>query len=341
MDFAINVINNDFIIKSEKGLEKWFLQKINYREKRGRFKMKLFIIGNGFDLSHDLPTSYYDFLEYLVENNKNSLVDALEQITGFQRAILWSNFEENLGEIRPDFYIDIATQQRNDMYSSLECSYDAEETINLHVDNEVINGLGNLEELTSEWIRSINVNEHIKKNAIRNEKKYNEVINNGSFYITFNYTEVLQIAYGIYPENVYHIHGDVEEPFMGHDTILDDNVLHEDEINDQSAMFEHRIYDEIKDFVNSLNKDIYRRIKILNDILNPLDVSEINVIGLSFGRIDTPYFKLIHKKFGNASWNFSYFGETDTDEKRDIDRRTIYLESIGINKAKIKPISFF
>lgn len=33
--------------------------------------MNLFIIGNGFDLHHGLPTSYGDYVDYLKEHNES------------------------------------------------------------------------------------------------------------------------------------------------------------------------------------------------------------------------------------------------------------------------------
>jgi len=32
--------------------------------------MRILILGNGFDLAHNLPTKYTDFLEYIIEQKK-------------------------------------------------------------------------------------------------------------------------------------------------------------------------------------------------------------------------------------------------------------------------------
>lgn len=66
--------------------------------------MRLFIIGNGFDLAHGLKTKYEDFRKYLEENNENFLY-RLEYMYGFCREsnkkyvekYLWQDFEKNLG----------------------------------------------------------------------------------------------------------------------------------------------------------------------------------------------------------------------------------------------------
>ncbi|MDR2198254.1 MAG: bacteriophage abortive infection AbiH family protein [Deltaproteobacteria bacterium] len=54
--------------------------------------MIIFILGNGFDLAHGLPTRYIDFLEYCkhVKNNTNNL--HLENLEDEFNEILKNNF---------------------------------------------------------------------------------------------------------------------------------------------------------------------------------------------------------------------------------------------------------
>lgn len=80
--------------------------------------MKLFIIGNGFDLGHGLPTRYWDFRCFLEENYYDFLAEFERAYGLFQfeepwsnveqwrnedrygrEKILWSQFEKNLPEI--------------------------------------------------------------------------------------------------------------------------------------------------------------------------------------------------------------------------------------------------
>ena len=55
----------------------------------------LYIIGNGFDLYHGLPTSYKDFYEF-----GKDLLDEIEEFykLDISSAIPWSDFENALGE---------------------------------------------------------------------------------------------------------------------------------------------------------------------------------------------------------------------------------------------------
>ena len=56
----------------------------------------LYIIGNGFDLSHGIRSSYWDFREWLVHNN-NTLIGMMDMFFSNQRDV-WSGIEQALGE---------------------------------------------------------------------------------------------------------------------------------------------------------------------------------------------------------------------------------------------------
>lgn len=64
--------------------------------------MRLFIVGNGFDRAHDLPTSYWDFRTFL-ETNYPDFLESFEQhyyivsndSEEFKRNLLWNDFETN------------------------------------------------------------------------------------------------------------------------------------------------------------------------------------------------------------------------------------------------------
>lgn len=63
-------------------------------------KDTLYIIGNGFDLHHDLNTSYLNFRNYCVRNVP-SLWKNLSEIYGdkINHDMWWSDFENKLGNI--------------------------------------------------------------------------------------------------------------------------------------------------------------------------------------------------------------------------------------------------
>lgn len=63
----------------------------------------LYIIGNGFDLYHGLPTKFSNFSEYLKLNNK-PLFDLFESYYHFDSGNeLWSELETNLANLDVDW----------------------------------------------------------------------------------------------------------------------------------------------------------------------------------------------------------------------------------------------
>lgn len=61
---------------------------------------RLFIIGNGFDLVHDLPTKYLDYRIFLKNSSENdSFCMDMEQAYGLNEFTdyWWRDFETNLG----------------------------------------------------------------------------------------------------------------------------------------------------------------------------------------------------------------------------------------------------
>ncbi|MEX0291687.1 MAG: AbiH family protein, partial [Flavobacteriaceae bacterium] len=68
--------------------------KLLREQRSNRKRPKLYILGNGFDLWHDLPTSYKDFYE-----SEKSVLDDLEWYYGFRIQLdnPWFDFENSLG----------------------------------------------------------------------------------------------------------------------------------------------------------------------------------------------------------------------------------------------------
>lgn len=182
---------------------------------------KLFIIGNGFDLAHGLPTRYSDFHRYLQEtypeaDEENESVPGLAlghhgdiefhkgEAIGYLMNVLnrsslenWSDFEDALGHL--DF---------GDVFCSLmeelsgegdpnpwDIAYRNEDTVS---DLAAIVPL--LTELFSDWINTIQI--------VRTRNLWNlpSLINpDQDMFLNFNYTRTLETIYGA--KNVCHIHG--------------------------------------------------------------------------------------------------------------------------------------
>ena len=80
--------------------------------------MKLYIIGNGFDIGHGIPCKYSDFYTYL-ESNREDVLEEMEQYYYVDSdSELWSDFERGLEEgICYDSLADIIYVFTTDYYS--------------------------------------------------------------------------------------------------------------------------------------------------------------------------------------------------------------------------------
>lgn len=69
----------------------------------------LYIIGNGFDLHHGIPSSYWQFGEYLNEYAHGIYNNVVEYLHADDDDF-WSTFEENLAHLDSDSLLDTASQ---------------------------------------------------------------------------------------------------------------------------------------------------------------------------------------------------------------------------------------
>ena len=138
--------------------------------------MKLYIIGNGFDIVHGLKTKYFDFKCYLKKYD-SSLYSQLNEI--YKNEELWSDFEKALAS--PNL----------DLLNKLDNFFGK-------------NTLGtiffyNIKIALEKWIETIDYNSSTR---ILNVDKAN-------YYFTFNYTYTLENFYNINGFKIKHIHGKV------------------------------------------------------------------------------------------------------------------------------------
>lgn len=76
--------------------------------------MKLYIIGNGFDIGHGIPCKYSDFYTYLERNREDVLEEMGQYYYVDSDSELWSDFERGLEEgICYDSLADIIPQFRS------------------------------------------------------------------------------------------------------------------------------------------------------------------------------------------------------------------------------------
>ena len=271
----------------------------------------LFIIGNGFDLWHKMPTNYKDFYkqhcDYLAE---------IEHYfsNGLQEEELWSDFENVLGYFDESILID-----ENDFMDFSGDDFPAQQMYGLEdaVDNFSRDIIQNITNSFTEWIRSINLRDSVQQMTFPDTAQF----------ISFNYTNTLQQLYNILEENVFHIHGSVGQAsrlIFGHTEVVARATAEEDSYYTESINIGREV-------LKVLQKPVAQ---IIKDQLNPWlesseDISVITVIGHSLCKIDLPYFSRIANQFPEARWQCYSYSRDEAITHRSI------LEQIGVPKNNL------
>ena len=169
--------------------------------------MKLYIIGNGFDRAHHLPTRYWDFRTYLAQHYPDFLslfeenYDIYQGMTDEQKGkLLWNALETNLANIKEDIIIENAVHIEMGLESG---DVGIEGTLRDYF-KEQFGYIKKLELYLKQWVRTI---------RIRDLKPFTSKFDNSNndFFVTFNYTAVLETTYRIDGTNVIHIHGSLRD----------------------------------------------------------------------------------------------------------------------------------
>lgn len=157
---------------------------------------KLYVIGNGFDLAHNIPSTFNpDFKNIALKYESGH--PCFWDLYQTEDEDIWFDFENLLG--RPDFNIleEIFAGYAPDYSSDRESDRD-----------DILNQLsinGNLKEAVAEFARKADA---YLENVDRMEF-FEELLDSNGYYISFNYTHTLENVYNIPEERIIHIHGEV------------------------------------------------------------------------------------------------------------------------------------
>lgn len=189
--------------------------------------MRLWIIGNGFDLYHGLKTKYADYKAYLCQQYACELKKQLQEdsVRGACRTACRNcckNYRSFDCPVRK--FNDLPRDElKEDLWSDLEesCSLDLDRLLEGIIgdwigDGEALKGsialahgvLDLSKVLTGyglyDWLCEV-------EKSIPGPKAKEIEINQGDAFLTFNYTKTLQKVYGILPERIHYVHGCVDQ----------------------------------------------------------------------------------------------------------------------------------
>ena len=288
----------------------------------------LYIIGNGFDLHHHIPSRYLDYREWLENHYPDVLYRIENYFDNLSTPSEWNNFEQQLAE--KDFYsyaVDVAHESMPD-FSSDEFSdrdYHASE-INAEIDS--LNICTDIEATFSEWIDSLPNGNIQRKLILSRESRY---------FITFNYSLTLERVYNIPLKDILYIHGRQGDDryVLGHgknkDELQSMSGMHYPEPPEEIApeqyeewysehgcdMFIEQAKDSAIRVIAEMKKNIDGIIQANQDTFSSLkDVQIIHIYGFSFSPIDMPYLYEIAKNVDmkNVQWKISYYSLCDKEK---------------------------
>ena len=143
--------------------------------------MTLYILGNGFDLAHKLPTAYWDFRTYLKSAHPEFL-EAFEEHYDIypsmsdeaKKEYLWNRFESNLANIDEDSIIESGTSIEMDLESG---DVGIEDTLYSYFTNEY-QYIQKLSVYLKEWVRTIRIRDCLPRTSKIKDLPYFTLIDN-------------------------------------------------------------------------------------------------------------------------------------------------------------------
>lgn len=289
----------------------------------------LYIIGNGFDLMHRVPSSYYNFRDSLGKNNR--LRDDLE--IALTSEDIWADFENALGTLNLDL---MGSRDIIDMWLDNFGFYDDKDggAAEFYMAVEaaaapIFNLVSNLQPTFRRWI------EHLEVGT--DERPLTGLIDPQGKVLDFNYTEFVETLYGI--KNVCYIHGSRKRKgklILGHRPGATEDLY---ERGRKPRTYRQAVIDVARDNVldlvgqydEDLTKDSQEIIKKHQGFFDGLGcVEQIVVIGHSISPVDWDYFAEVKKKAEKAHWFFGIYGLNDLRNMTKL-----------VKKLKIKNYSVF
>lgn len=271
----------------------------------------LYIIGNGFDIFTGLKSRYSDFQKWL-EFHYAFIYEAMTTAYDI-KGNWWCDFEIQLGNLNINKYVEKfrppemtweEIQEKIKERKAFEEKYNVPPS--LHIESKCAHRLEGLLDILQycfeKWIN------YIQRVIV--DPQYLPLEKNDSYFINFNYTDVIEGMYHISEERVLHIHGRAskkEHLVFGHNRMMLSRI-----VTGQDA-------EQVGEVLDRYHKNPYQYLFKYDDLPGKLkDIEYVHIYGLSFSPVDENYIDWI---YGNTSkeckWEISWFSEED---KRRIDR---------------------
>lgn len=288
----------------------------------------LYIIGNGFDLYHQLKTRYTDFASYLEVQNQRILDDFNKYYYMDSNPELWADFEANLSNLDTELVLDELSDY---LPGSFGGDFQDLDRYAFQIEIEML-----VDRLTTE-MKSEFKNFIVNACNVNSDKKNNIKFIANSNFISFNYSNTLEKNYKIAREDILYIHGSAFENdsiILGHGVDpskftndLVEAVPPEDLTEEELEMWYQEMSDkfdyEYELGVTEVNKYLAASFKSSAEIINEnksyfaslQEIDTVVILGHSMSDVDMPYFDEISKRIKkNSFWFVSYYSDAEHGE---------------------------
>lgn len=295
---------------------------------------QLYVIGNGFDLWHGVPSGFEHFKAYVGASDSRIKEDVERYLAVGEN---WRDLETALASLDVDCIIDDMGQYMGN-YGDDEWSDSGHHNFQYEVEKVVDRLSSQLLVQFGYWIRSL----PIPKFATSGVPRLRTLDSFGA-YLNFNYTPTLAELYAIPDERVLHIHGKASQPnaelILGHGWKSEERQpLHcqrDEEDMDTRLIEAHGI---LEDYFSRTFKPSERLIRENQSFFDQLGkVQCVHVLGHSLSDVDMPYLRALMcvPSVAAARWCTTYYPE---EERLAMHRRLIEL-GVPLERASTAPLS--
>lgn len=290
----------------------------------------LYLIGNGFDLWHGIPSSLAQFKQYVQANDRDVYREIEEYLPTRED---WSDLELALANMDVDALIDNLGHFMGS-YGAEDWSDAGHHDFQYEVQNVVERLSSGLRQRFAEWIRRLPIP------SPATARKRLAVLDTGAQFFSFNYTSTLGTLYGVHPGRILFIHGCAD---VADDELVLGHAWHPQSrksLNDRPDIEEvdTRLM-EANDIIDGYFSATFKRstelITLHRNFFDALtEIEQVVVLGHSLSAVDAAYFAALieQRSVAEARWQIACRSLGEWPEKQ------MLLAGLGIHPAKATPV---
>jgi hypothetical protein len=290
----------------------------------------LYVIGNGFDLWHGIPSSLAQFKQYVQAIDRDVYREIEEYLPTKED---WSDLELALANMDADALIDNLGHFMGS-YEAEDWSDAGHHDFQYEVQNVVERLSSGMRMRFAEWVRKLPIP------IPATTSKRIAALDAGALFFSFNYTSTLSTLYGVHPDRILFIHGCAartgDELVLGHawhpQTRRSLNDRPDIEEIDTRLMEANDIIDDYFSATFKRSTELITQHREFFDALT--SVEQVIVLGHSLSPVDAAYFTALidQRSVAEAKWQVACRFREEWPEKR------VLLAQLGIDPAVTTPV---